>query len=335
MPRWSRASGIERHGVHRDPRRRLAGAVGATYTIVLDGTATANDLATATLTGAVSVRRRPDQRRRFRSRSPAISWWKANESFHVVLSDPTGGAIAGHIERTGTITNDELPPIANVWINEFHYDTAGADVGEFIEVAGLAGVDLTGWSIVLYNGGNGAVYGTRPLSGVLGDTGDGFGFAAVLAPGLQNGSPDGFALVDNFGRVVQFLSYEGAMTAVNGPAAGLTSINLPVGEESVTPGTSLQLTGTGSSYGDFTWTQGNASTSGAGNVGQSFLSGSDQGQIRLGNASVIEGNAGQSLLTFTVARAGGFDTAATVDYNVWFGTADASISESARRSPER
>ena len=299
-----------------------SGAVGATYTIVLDGTAAAGDLATATLTGTVAFAAGQT--------SATISVPIAgdtvvepNETFHVVLSAPTGGALLGTSSALGTITNDDLPPIANVWINEFHYDTAGTDVGEFIEVAGLAGIDLTGWSIALYNGGNGAVYGTRPLSGVLGDNGDGFGFAAVLAPGLQNGSPDGFALVDNFGRVVQFLSYEGAMTAVSGPAAGLTSINLPVSEESVTAGTSLQLTGTGSSYGDFTWTQGSASTSGAGNVGQSFLSGSDQGEIRLGNASVIEGNAGQSLLTFSVARAGGFDTAATVDYNVSFGTADA------------
>ncbi|MES2902658.1 MAG: Calx-beta domain-containing protein, partial [Pseudomonadota bacterium] len=298
-----------------------SGAVGATYTIVLDGSASADDIATATLTGSVSFA--PGET------SATISVpiagdtaLEGNETFHVVLSEPTGGALLGDASALGTITNDDLPPIANVWINEFHYDTAGTDVGEFIEVAGLAGIDLTGWSIALYNGGNGAVYGTRPLSGVLGDAGDGFGFAAVLAPGLQNGSPDGFALVDNFGRVVQFLSYEGAMTATSGPAAGMTSINLPVSEESVTPGTSLQLTGTGSSYADFTWTQGSTNTSSGANVGQSFLSGSDQGQIRIDNASVIEGNSGLSSLIFTVARAGGFDTAASVDYTISFGTAD-------------
>ena len=41
--------------------------------------------------------------------------------------------------------------MANVWINEFHYDNGGpnngADVNEFIEIAGLAGTDLTGWKI--------------------------------------------------------------------------------------------------------------------------------------------------------------------------------------------
>jgi hypothetical protein len=38
------------------------------------------------------------------------------------------------------------------WINEFHYDNAGTDAGEFIEIAGLAGTNLAGWQLVLYNG---------------------------------------------------------------------------------------------------------------------------------------------------------------------------------------
>ena len=47
---------------------------------------------------------------------------EANETFNVLLAIPTGGAtIADGIGR-GTITNDDLPPVANVLINEFHYD---------------------------------------------------------------------------------------------------------------------------------------------------------------------------------------------------------------------
>lgn len=251
---------------------------------------------------------------------------EANETFRVQLSNATGGAtiVANDSVGFGTITSEELPPIANVWINEFHYDpSTNPETGEFIEVAGLAGVDLTGWSIVLYNGNGGGVYGTRALSGTLANTSDGFGFFSIAVAGLQNGDPDGFALVDNFGRVVQFLSYDGTMVATAGPAAGMTSSALPVGESGATPGTSIQLTGTGSSYADFTWTVGSVNTSGGGNVGQDFLSGADQGQIRIANASVVEGNAGASLLTFTVTRAGGFDSAATVDYSVALGTATA------------
>ena len=47
-----------------------------------------------------------------------------------------------------------------VFINEIHYDNAGGDVGEGVEVAGPAGTDLTGWTIEFYNGANGLVYDT-------------------------------------------------------------------------------------------------------------------------------------------------------------------------------
>ena len=53
-------------------------------------------------------------------------------------------------------------PTTTIFINEIHYDNNGTDAGESIEVAGPAGTDLTGWSIVLYNGSGGAVYNTTP-----------------------------------------------------------------------------------------------------------------------------------------------------------------------------
>ncbi|MCY7279823.1 MAG: hypothetical protein LH610_02825, partial [Sphingomonas bacterium] len=254
---------------------------------------------------------------------------EANETFRVLLDTPTGGATIIDAIGLGTITSEELPPIANVWVNEFHYDpSSNPETGEFIEIAGLAGVDLTGWSIILYNGSNSQTYGSPiALTGTLANSANGFGFTSVAVPGPQNGSPDGFALVDNYGRVVQFLSYEGSITAVTGiaggPAAGLTSTDILRFESQATPGTSLQLTGTGSAYADFTWSFGNANTSGATNTGQSFLSGTDQGQIRLDNGRVTEGNSGETMLTFIAHRSGGFDTAATVNYSVAFGTANA------------
>ena len=50
-------------------------------------------------------------------------------------------------------------PTTTVFINEIHYDNASTDAGESVEVAGPAGTDLTGWSIVLYNGTGGASSG--------------------------------------------------------------------------------------------------------------------------------------------------------------------------------
>jgi len=163
--------------------------------------------------------------------------------------------------------------LAQVFVNEIHYDNTGTDTGEAIEVAGPAGTDLSGWSLVRYNGSNGSVYGTDPISGVIADQQGGFGTVVVNYPsnGLQNGAPDGIALVDASNSVVQFLSYEGSFTAVGGPADGITSTDIGVAEASGTAvGDSLQLAGAGSSYGDFTWTGPLANTFGAVNTGQTF-----------------------------------------------------------------
>lgn len=168
----------------------------------------------------------------------------------------------------------------NVFINEIHYDNTGTDTGEAVEIAGPAGMDLTGWSLVRYNGANGLVYttptadpaGSDVLSGTIPDLGSGFGVMVVnyLSNGLQNG-PDGIALVDPSSVVIQFLSYEGSFTAVDGPAAGMSSTDIGVSEGSGTPvGNSLQLGGTGSTYEDFVWQASMPNTFGAVNVGQTF-----------------------------------------------------------------
>ena len=108
----------------------------------------------------------------------------------------------------------------SVWFNEFHYDNTGTDTGEFIEIAGTAGTDLTGWQIARYNGstpGAAIVYsspGSITVSGTLAnDTGTGIGFKSFSLPqdGLQNGTADGFALINSGGTVVQLLSYEGVL----------------------------------------------------------------------------------------------------------------------------
>lgn len=167
-----------------------------------------------------------------------------------------------------------------VFFNELHYDNDGTDTGEAVEIVGPAGTDLTGWSVVRYNGNGGATYASpaasNGLSGPLADAGDGYGFTTVTYPanGLQNGSPDGVALVNAAGEVVQFLSYEGTFTAANGPASGLTSTDIGVAEGSATPvGFSLQLTGTGKTYQDFTWAAASDDSFGSVNTNQTFGAG--------------------------------------------------------------
>ncbi|MFQ5604353.1 MAG: T9SS type A sorting domain-containing protein [bacterium] len=158
-----------------------------------------------------------------------------------------------------------------VFINELHYDNAGGDTGEGVEIAGPAGTDLTGWKVFLYNGSNNATYGTITLSGTIPDLCKGFGVLEFYKSSIQNGAPDGLALVDAGGNVLQFLSYEGTMTAISGPAAGLTTTDIGVAESGATPvGHSLQLTGSGTAYEDFTWSAAAPNTFGACNTNQTL-----------------------------------------------------------------
>ena len=168
-------------------------------------------------------------------------------------------------------TNPACVTTTNVWINEIHYDNAGGDVLEGAEIAGPAGTDLTGFTIVLYNGSGGVTYlPLTTLSGTIPNQQNGFGTLNFLIPGIQNGPPDGLALVSPGGVVIQFLSYEGVFAATNGPASGMTSIDIGVSEAGTEVSASLQLNGTGSTYAQFTWTGPVAASPGAINVGQTF-----------------------------------------------------------------
>jgi hypothetical protein len=166
-----------------------------------------------------------------------------------------------------------LPILAHstpVFINELHYDNAGRDVGEAVELAGVAGIDVSQWHLLFYNGSNGAVYKSVALDGIFDDESNGYGFMSFDVAGIQNGSPDGIALVDAMDSVLQFISYEGSFQAVSGVAAGLFSTDIGMTESSSTlPGQSLQLTGLGYQFSDYLWAF-DASSFGQLNENQSF-----------------------------------------------------------------
>ncbi|MEM6963351.1 MAG: HYR domain-containing protein [Bacteroidota bacterium] len=156
------------------------------------------------------------------------------------------------------------------WINEIGYDNDGGDQDEFFEIAGPAGFDLSTVTVVLYNGSNGTVYNTIDLSGTIDDEGAGYGAVDTQLPsnGLQNGAPDGIALLVN-GTVTQFLSYEGIFTATNGPASGLVSTDIGVSEPGNNPvGESLQNLASGTIL---SWTGPLAESPGDLNMGQIIM----------------------------------------------------------------
>ncbi len=123
---------------------------------------------------------------------------------------------------------------------------AQADSGEFVEITGPANTDLAGYKLYLYNGAGGATYSPlTTLSGILAaQGGTAFGAKSFAIPGLQNGNPDGMALVSPAGAVLEFLSYGGVFTATSGPALNTASKDIGVTEASTSAvGNSVRKTG--------------------------------------------------------------------------------------------
>ncbi|GAA4921571.1 ExeM/NucH family extracellular endonuclease [Actinoplanes utahensis] len=162
-----------------------------------------------------------------------------------VLKTPSGLRALGAAVLATTLGLSLTGPVSAApdvpFISEIHYDNTGTDSGEAVEIEAPAGYDLSGWQLYLYNGNNGATYtptttftGVVPASGVV----------VQNVAGLQNGAPDGLALVKPDGTLAEFISYEGVVTATNGPAAGQTSVDIGVSEsEATATGLSLQKIG--------------------------------------------------------------------------------------------
>ena len=213
-----------------------------------------------------------------------------------------------------------LAASADVFINELHYDdaTSSGDVGEKVEVVATAGESLSGYRIYLYNGAtpSAATSYDNDLvpTGSLVTCGGTVRIATVSYPsnGIQNGAPDAIALVNGSGQLVQFISYEGTVTASSGPAAGRTSTNLPVSETSSTPaGTSLQLGGSGSTYANFSWKASATQTFGTCNNGQSFAAANPAPTVvSTSPANGATGVAAATDLTVTFSESVGLTTGA-------------------------
>ena len=178
--------------------------------------------------------------------------------------------VAGGLVPLASLTQTAAAAVpTRPFLAELHYDNDGADSGEFVEVQVPAGTSTAGWSVVLHNGSGGAAYSTLALPAVTAPAGA--PAVAVLdypANGIQNGSPDGVALVDQTGAVVEFLSYEGTFTAVGGAANGTASTDIAVAETATTPvGSSLSRTYDAASD-SFVWRAPATSTRGVVNPGQ-------------------------------------------------------------------
>jgi hypothetical protein len=155
------------------------------------------------------------------------SWVTATLGSSTSTTNVTVGTDAGHLV-----------------LNEIDYDQPGTDSAEYVEIYNPSPVSrtLAGVSLMLVNGANNAVYTTVDLSSVGSLAAHGYlvvSGAAVTVQGsgvhfgptpawtsnaVQNGSPDGMALVDTTGlTVLDAVSYGGSITA-----AVLTGFSAPV-----------------------------------------------------------------------------------------------------------
>ena len=165
----------------------------------------------------------------------------------------------------------------NAWINEFHYDNASSDTGEFVEIVieNAGSYSLSDFRLDLYNGSGGTSYEHQTLDQFAsGSTYGHFTIYYLDISGIQNGAPDGIALSYQDRLLAgQFISYEGSFTATDGPANGQTSSDIGTSETtSTTKGFSLQLSGNGSQYSDFSWQVPDTATKGHINNEQTLLS---------------------------------------------------------------
>jgi predicted extracellular nuclease len=145
------------------------------------------------------------------------------------------GSVAASIAVVGLPAAAGAAAPTAPFISEIHYDNTGDDAGEFVEVEFPSGTGSAGWKVVLYNGNGGVTYGVAAQQALPSVTGPGVAVIDYPKDGLQNGSPDGLALVRPDGTVAEFLSYEGQFAATNGPAAGMPSVNIGVSEAGTEP----------------------------------------------------------------------------------------------------
>jgi hypothetical protein len=127
-----------------------------------------------------------------------------------------GVANAGQSDLDGDGNGD----VCDVLIHELYNDGPGLDTDDaYTELVALKGTELTGFKLVGYNGSDGTIYNTASLNGAVvpvdgiiviagvGATGSTFAARDFVADVDWQNGPDGVALLDPSGRLVDAVQY--------------------------------------------------------------------------------------------------------------------------------
>jgi hypothetical protein len=172
-------------------------------------------------------------------------------------------------------TVEVVASVGSLVINEVDYDQMGTDTSEYIELfnGSSSPIALAGLAVALINGSNNTEYLRFDLSPVAASLPAGgylvISNSNVTVPGgalhlivstaqdiVQNGAPDGIALIDTgTNTVLDALSYEGSMTMAMitgfpGPVSLVEGTATPIADDSVSPMRSLARTPNGTDTDD-------------------------------------------------------------------------------------
>jgi DNA/RNA endonuclease G (NUC1) len=263
--------------------------------VVVTGTATVAATATTTLT----ARLQDASNQTISDPSATYTWASSDESKAKVTATSLNtatitGVAAGQTNITATATSGgvtktsanfvvtvtggtgpNLGPVTSntIFVSEIHYDNAGTDANEALEIETPAGANLAGYTLALYDGAAGLTYpsGIAPMRiDSLTPTICPSGTRQVIVfnfpvNGLQNGSqdgasptiPDGWAIIGPDAKPVELMSYEGTFVAANGPAVNYLSTDIGKAESAAASATqSLQRAGNGVWFGPSSNTMG-------------------------------------------------------------------------------
>ncbi len=209
----------------------------------------------------------------------SVSVDSIGDSFiNVSWGTPIAGVTTAYTVEQTEFAGSYTPAITNdPWINEFHYLNTGVDIEEGIEVAGIAGTDLSCYKLYIFkNSSICNLIDSIPLTGIIDNESNLFG--ALWFPFL--GMPDvdgGIALQYNGGscdcpnekRILHTVAYRTDFPACGSVAPSTILENIVVRETASTPvGHSLQMTGTGTGFSEFSWSPPGLASAGDLNVGQ-------------------------------------------------------------------